>query len=69
MDPVSIDAFWAWDEPLVLSRLSTSRDGLSHEEAMRRLAAHGPNRLRASMVVPCATQGARCWAAVRASTA
>jgi len=40
-------AWHALDVDRVLERVDTSRDGLSPEEAARRLAAHGPNQLTA----------------------
>ncbi|MFM1990568.1 MAG: hypothetical protein RJA99_3525 [Pseudomonadota bacterium] len=37
--------FWSLDEAALLERLGTAREGLPEDEAARRLAAHGPNRV------------------------
>ena len=46
----------------VLARLSSDRQGLSADEAARRLAEHGPNRLTRQ-------QGPSAWVAGRGATA
>jgi Mg2+-importing ATPase len=43
---LSIDACWALASPQVLERISSTRQGLSSEQAADRLQKFGPNRLR-----------------------
>jgi P-type Mg2+ transporter len=46
--PPPIESYWTLAEPALLAALSTSRDGLSADEAARRLITYGRNALVAS---------------------
>ncbi len=45
MTPAHEEPYWTLDEASLHARLQSSRDGLTEEEAVRRLAVWGPNRI------------------------